>query len=83
MRATAMRDYPQQWHYCSDERGGQRGRKSGARAPVTYHKYNQGIHEVGETMCGASHVQPSGTAALHDGHRRVTTLSMSILANIA
>jgi len=83
VRAAAVSGYP--WRRCDrfDERGVWRGRKSGARAPVTYHEYNQHIREVGETPCGTSHVRPSLMAVLCDGHRRVTMPSMTILAKIA
>jgi len=83
VRDAAASDYPQRRRNRSDERGGQRGRKSGARAPVTYHEFNQRIHEVGETLCGAGHERPSRMVTLCDGHRRVTTPSTSILAKIA
>ena len=82
MRVAAASDYPQWWHNRFDEREGRMGRKSGVRAPVTYHEYIQRIREVGETPCGAGHVRLSGTAMLCDGHRRITTSSMSILAKI-
>ena len=83
MRVAAASDYPQWWHNRFDEREGRMGRKSGVRAPVTYHEYNQHIREVGETPCGAGHVRPSLMAVLCDGHRRVTMPSMTILAKIA